>query len=899
MKAARYVGRVGGLAVVFGVGGAVLAGYGVAFAEAGSEGSASPSAASSAAGPEASGLADSSSSADSAGPSGSAETSDDEDSAASGVDDEREAADDAEPSADLSHGLAEDVLDDLAEDLSAGELAGSSDSSGSGSSGSDDNDLADVVIADLGVDVEDAVEDESLAVGESSLSAVVGVASASADPIAGDEPAAPVGAPVDLMLAAAARREAAGEPSAIPSAAAADPGTAQTASAGLFSHPITVAPVIPVLAKGVLQGDIAAESSRGFDLTYSVVGDPSGGGKVDLINSTQCLTITQCASFFPPAPPDSGEFTLLPDVEVVASGGTTQFSVLIAEKTPFDEALEGLPVVGLFAPTILQTLHQMPIVKDLLAPLIGYSVVQQVSVDVGDLAPAGTPVAFTLDVTSFDGTPISTNYFPATGLAEGDPPAPTILNGPGLGAAGNTKPFGPGFIPGGIGASPMPSITETRDEGYNYVSWDPRGEHASGGKMQLDSPFYEGRDVMAIIDYLVAQNLTATEGTTSSGAPDPLIGMFGGSYGGGIQWVVAGIDERVDAIVPAIAWNSLNDALYPEEAFKSGWANLLMLALTETGARLNSQIPEAILTGNLFGVISESAQAMLASSGPTALVENITAPALVIQGTPDGLFVLEQANINAAILEANGVETKMIWFCGGHGICLDPVNPNQDSGTVEATIDWLNRHVKGELLAEEIPDFQWFSQHGTQFASEFLPFQAAFGGLPLGGAFDGGGFLPIFGRYGGSGPSRDPEVEPLLRNATASEASNALNITVELPNDVNLALVVGAPKVEFDYSGFGTAEFVYGQIVDNQTGLVLGNLVQPIPVTLDGQTHHAAVKLENVAYTMVPGASLTLQITSSASAYKSSGWGGINISNVEVALPTVVTGIVTVVSEVP
>ena len=66
------------------------------------------------------------------------------------------------------------------------------------------------------------------------------------------------------------------------------------------------------------------------------------------------------------------------------------------------------------------------------------------------------------------------------------------------------------------------------------VTWDPRGEFASGGKLHLDSPDFEARDVSAIISWVAGQNSTAFDpGTT--GRTNPLIGMVGGSYGGGIQ----------------------------------------------------------------------------------------------------------------------------------------------------------------------------------------------------------------------------------------------------------------------------------------------------------------------------------------------------------------------------
>ena len=85
------------------------------------------------------------------------------------------------------------------------------------------------------------------------------------------------------------------------------------------------------------------------------------------------------------------------------------------------------------------------------------------------------------------------------------------------------------------------------------------------------------------------------------GDADPAIGMVGGSYGGGIQLVTAGIDPRVDVIVPGIAWNSLVDSLYPNKTFKTSYASLLLLALVTTGSRINPALYPAFLLGALAG----------------------------------------------------------------------------------------------------------------------------------------------------------------------------------------------------------------------------------------------------------------------------------------------------------
>jgi ABC-2 type transport system ATP-binding protein len=100
--------------------------------------------------------------------------------------------------------------------------------------------------------------------------------------------------------------------------------------------------------------------------------------------------------------------------------------------------------------------------------------------------------------------------------------------------------------------------------------------------------------------------------------------------------------------------------------------------------------------------------------------------------------------------------------------------------------------------------------------------------------------------------------------------------------------VVGAPKVTFDYQGIGTTRAVYAQVVNNATGQVLGNVVTPLPVTLDGKQHTLTMDLSDIVYTYDPKAigGLTVQITSSASAFENfTSFGLMNISNVKVAMP--------------
>ena len=160
----------------------------------------------------------------------------------------------------------------------------------------------------------------------------------------------------------------------------------------------------------------------------------------------------------------------------------------------------------------------------------------------------GVPSDWT--ITSFDGTKIRAHWFPVAG-ASPTHPAPTVLMGPGWGESGDTDQTGTGqALLGGI------DISALHQAGYNVLTWDPRGFGDSTGLAEVDSPAFEAKDVSRLIDWV------ATRPGVELDAPgDPRMGMVGGSYGGGIQWVTAAQDCRIDAIVPIISWHALGTSL--------------------------------------------------------------------------------------------------------------------------------------------------------------------------------------------------------------------------------------------------------------------------------------------------------------------------------------------------
>jgi ABC-2 type transport system ATP-binding protein len=80
---------------------------------------------------------------------------------------------------------------------------------------------------------------------------------------------------------------------------------------------------------------------------------------------------------------------------------------------------------------------------------------------------------------------------------------------------------------------------------------------------------------------------------------------------------------------------------------------------------------------------------------------------------------------------------------------------------------------------------------------------------------------------------------------------------------------------------------VFAQLVDDSTGLVLGNQITPIAVTLDGRPHTATVPLEMVVFAGRPASHVDLQLVATTVAYAEPRLGGsISFTDIHLSLPT-------------
>ena len=430
------------------------------------------------------------------------------------------------------------------------------------------------------------------------------------------------------------------------------------------------------------------------------------------------------------------------------------------------------------------------------------------------------------------------------------------------------------------------------DAGYNVLTFDARGFWRSGGTAQVDSPAYEGQDMRALIDYVARQPeaLLDTPG-------DPRLGMSGGSYGGGIQLVTAAIDHRVDAIAPAIAWNSLVTSLFPRETVKAGWAAILVGAavpmttlpgvLSPAGIQdghMAQQVYDATTTAVQSGTIDPETRAWFDGRGPHSLLDRIEAPTLLIQGTVDTMFPLDEAHRNFEALKAAGTEVKMLWFCGGHGACE---RHGADASHVNARVlGWFDQHLRGRDVATG-PEFEWVDEEGAWHGTASYPprFDAILSAA-------GSGTLSLTpGEQPGSGGV-------IFATPYSFRADHPAAIDVPIEAPAQETTVLGAPRLRATYTATGVTTYgtgvegaaadrtyVYAQIVDNTRHRVVGNQATPIPITLDGEQHEISLPLERIA-SRSPKAGYSLQIVPQTSVYDGQRAAGtIDFHSIDITLP--------------
>jgi predicted acyl esterase len=325
-------------------------------------------------------------------------------------------------------------------------------------------------------------------------------------------------------------------------------------------------------------------------------------------------------------------------------------------------------------------------------------------------------------------------YTPSTATAA--TPAPAILTTNGFGGSkADQADLGQAFA----------------ERGYVVLSYSGLGFGGSDCKISLDDPDYDGKAAQQLVTYL-GGGLAANDGTRIDNVErdttahngkamrnDPRVGMIGGSYGGQVQFAVAGIDPRVDTIVPIITWNDLAYSLAPNNtdaphgvsyttpgSEKVGWTSLFFgdgiadgIEFASTDPTRNVGCPNFVTDAciakaqmDAIGYPTEATKAFARHASVSSYVKNIRVPTLLMQGENDTLFNLQEAAATYSALRAQGTETKMIWQSWGHSGAtpapgeLDMRHPEK-SYEGQRVISWFQRYLEDKPVSTG-PEFSYF-----------------------------------------------------------------------------------------------------------------------------------------------------------------------------------------------
>jgi ABC-2 type transport system ATP-binding protein len=477
--------------------------------------------------------------------------------------------------------------------------------------------------------------------------------------------------------------------------------------------------------------------------------------------------------------------------------------------------------------------------------------------------PAAAEPAFTVEdeiiVESADGTPIVATLMLPAGASSTNP-VPAVIGTHGWA--------------GSRARSPSGLTARLIDRGYAILTWDSRGFGESGGEANVGAPGFEVEDARALLDYLASRPEILADGPN-----DPRVGWIGGSNAGGVQLNTAAFDDRVEAIVPEIPWGDLIQDLFPNGVAKQTWDAVLYSAGLATGTALGLQSPAGPQTGayppqihqafaevTATGQLSEPIREWFAFRSTTRWSSRIRTPTLILQGTVDVLFPLEDGFTNYRNVRGKA-PVKLIAYCSGHSLSGCSY-PGGSSGYPEGAGDkpplyqdrivaWLDRYVKGLDVATG-PAIEWQAQDGRYYGAPRWPLPTT--RWVTGTSLETGALVGP-GPGGGDGPD---DGNP----APASELGTTAARAPVLGPFARARSILGAPAVHLGGSVTGVRGFAFLELVDvapDGTRVTVDD--QVMPVSLDGGTVDRVVDMHGVAWRLQPGHVLELELTTGSTPY--------------------------------
>src|SRR3954452_20927241 len=284
--------------------------------------------------------------------------------------------------------------------------------------------------------------------------------------------------------------------------------------------------------------------------------------------------------------------------------------------------------------------------------------------------------------------------------------------------------------------------------GYAVLSYSGLGFGGSGCKIELDDPDWDGKAGSQLVSFLGGKSgIAFTDAKHTQAAPavefvlkdavahdgsargyDPRVGMIGGSYGGEIQFAVAGIDPRVDTIIPIITWNDLSYSLAPNNTSathgvtyatpgteKAEWTSLFFglgiadgLQGAQVDPKRNVGCPNfdnracpAKVEMDALGYPTKNTVDFARHASVASYMSRIRIPTLLAQGQADTLFNLNEAAATYAALKAQGTPVKMIWQSWGHSVSATVPGEYSSGSDALSTYEglrffaWFDHYLKG------------------------------------------------------------------------------------------------------------------------------------------------------------------------------------------------------------
>jgi ABC-2 type transport system ATP-binding protein len=286
--------------------------------------------------------------------------------------------------------------------------------------------------------------------------------------------------------------------------------------------------------------------------------------------------------------------------------------------------------------------------------------------------------------------------------------------------------------------------------GYAVLSYSGLGFGGSGCKIYLDDRAYDGKAAKQLVTFL-GGGMKANDGTKvdfvkhdrrgSDGRHhrfDPRVGMIGGSYGGQIQFAAAGIDPRIDTIIPIITWNDLSYSLAPNNTSlrhgvsyrtpgieKFEWTSLFFGLGIADGVGGVSDPSRNVGCPNFDNRACTSKAQMDALGYPdattiglarhasvTSFMKRIRIPTMLMQGQGDTLFNLQESVATYRALRQQHTPVRLVWQSWGHSTSTPAPGEYSESNppkTYEGRliVRWFNHYLKRKGPKPRM-DFRYF-----------------------------------------------------------------------------------------------------------------------------------------------------------------------------------------------